>query len=63
MRASLSRRSFADFCFVRPSHTQNTNGRAALSHGTPGQINYGGDDVGEVETGQLGYFDPDDLRP
>jgi hypothetical protein len=48
---------------LRPSHTQSANGHAASHDLAPGRINYGaGDDV-RIETGHMGYFDADDLRP
>jgi hypothetical protein len=59
--ASPSRNCFVDFCYLRPSHSHSANGRAASGHLTPGRIDYG--EAVEIETGHMGYFDTDELRP
>lgn len=63
MRVVPSRSCFADFCYLRPNHTYNANGRAASEQGSPGQIDFGDAESDQIETGHMGYFDADDLRP
>ena len=61
--ASPSRSCFVDFCYLRPRHSHSASGRAALDRLTPGRIDYGDGEVSEIETGHMGYFDADELRP
>ena len=63
MKASPSRSCFADFCYLRPSHTHNSNGRTASEHATPDMIDFGDDESDQIETGHMDYFDADNLRP